>query len=85
MSHEAKNSKRTTKYKVYKLNCKDCKSWFIAETGQKMDKRTYQHKNVLRNGKKTKAIFMHLQGNNNKSIEWEVSYLHRNEDWKKEK
>ena len=52
-----------------------------------MENRTYQHKNDVRNGKETNAIFMHLQGNNNHSIEWKVSYLDRNckEDWKKRK
>ena len=41
--------------------------------------------NGVRNGKETNAIFMHLQGNNNHLIEWEVSYLDCKEDWKKEK
>jgi len=77
--------KEQQKNKIYKFNCKDCKSWYIGETGQKMENRTYQHKNDVRNGKETNAIFMHLQGNNNHSIEWEASYLDREEDWKKRK
>ena len=78
-------SKKSQKNKIYKFNCKDCKSWYIGEIGQKVENRTYQHKNDVRNGKETNAIFMHLQGNNNHSIEWEASYLDRAEDWKKRK
>ena len=40
--------KEQQKNKVYKFNCKDCKSWYIGETGQKMENRTYQHKNDIR-------------------------------------
>ena len=71
---------------LYKFDCKDCKSWYIGETGQKIEKRTYQHQNDIKNGKETNAIFMHLQQHNSHSIKWqEVSYLEREEDWKKRK
>ena len=51
-----------------------------------MEKRTYQHKNDVKNGKETNAIFMHLQAHNDHSIQWqEVSYLENEEDWKKRK
>ena len=74
------------KNRVYKFDCKDCKSWYIGETGQKIEKRTYQHQNDIKNGKETNAIFMHLQQHNSHSIKWqEVSYLEREEDWKKRK
>ena len=60
---------------VYKFDCKDCKSWYIGETWQKIEKRTYQHQNDIKNGKETNAIFIHLQQHNRHLIKWqEVSY-----------
>ena len=48
------------KNRVYKYDCKDCESCYIGETGQKIEKRTYQHQNDIKNGKATNAVFMHL-------------------------
>ena len=48
------------KNRVYRFDCRECKSWYIGETGQKMEKRTYQHQNDVKNGRETNAIFMHL-------------------------
>ena len=61
LSHKTKGLKEATKNRVYKFDCRECKSWYIGETGQRMEKRTYQHQNDVKNGKETNAIFMHLQ------------------------
>ena len=74
------------KKRVYRFDCREYKSWYISETGQKMEKRTYQHQNDVKNGKETNAIFMHLQEHKHHYIQWqEVSYLEHKEDWKKRK
>ena len=75
---------------VYKFDCRECKSWHIGETGQKMEKRTYhgQHQNLndVKNGRETNAIFMHLQEHKDHYIQWQqISYLEHEEDWKKRK
>ena len=70
--------------RVYKVDCKDCKSCYIGDTRQKIEKGTYQHQNDIKNGKETNAICMHLHQHSSHSIKWqEVSYLDREEDWKK--
>ena len=78
--------KMQQKNRVYRFDCRECKSWYIGETGQKMEKRTYQHQNDVKNGRETNAIFMHLQEHKDHYIQWqEVSYLEHEEDWKKRK
>ena len=65
LSHEIKGPKDATKQNgVYKFNCSECKSWYFGETGQRMEKRTYQHKNDVKNSKEINAILMHLQEHN---------------------
>ena len=78
--------KMQQKNRVCRFDCRECKSWYIGETGQKMEKRTYQHQNDVKNGRETNAIFMHLQEHKDHYIQWqEVSYLKHEEDWKKRK
>ena len=48
------------KNRVYKFDCQDCEICYMGETGQKIEKSTYQHQNDIKNGKETNAIFMHL-------------------------
>ena len=87
LSHEIKGPKDATKQNgVYKFNCSECKSWYFGETGQRMEKRTYQHKNDVKNSKEINAILKHLQEHNDHSIQWkEVFCLENKEDWKKRK
>ena len=35
------------KNRVYKFDCKDCKSWYIGETGQKIE---HTNQNDIKNG-----------------------------------
>ena len=87
LSHEIKGPKDATKQNgVYKFNCSECKSCYFGETGQRMEKRTYQHKNDVKNSKEINAILKHLQEHNDHSIQWkEVFCLEHKEDWKKRK
>ena len=65
LSHEIKGPKDATKQNcVYKFNCSGYNSWYIGETGQRMEKRTYQHKNDVKNSKEINTILMHLQEQN---------------------
>uniref|UniRef100_A0A8D8PPG1 GIY-YIG domain-containing protein n=1 Tax=Cacopsylla melanoneura TaxID=428564 RepID=A0A8D8PPG1_9HEMI len=49
---------------VYQLDCKDCPSTYIGESGQFLKKRMYQHRYDIKNDKTTTALATHAFENN---------------------
>ena len=57
---------------VYKIECKDCSSVYIGQTGKTLEKRVKQHKYSVRTGQSNNAIFNHIF-NNDHRMNWDCA------------
>ena len=64
------NAPKTEAGGVYKIQCKDCESFYIGQTGKTLNKRISQHKYSVRTGQSNSALFHHAM-NNDHIFDWE--------------
>uniref|UniRef100_A0A8D8LXS3 GIY-YIG domain-containing protein n=1 Tax=Cacopsylla melanoneura TaxID=428564 RepID=A0A8D8LXS3_9HEMI len=70
---------------VYKLDCNDCNSSYIGESGQFLKKRMYQHKYDIKNEKTSTALSAHAFENNHNFNFDEVKIIRKEDHYKKRK
>lgn len=56
---------------VYKINCKDCESTYIGQSGRKLQIRVDEHKKDVKKCKTKSALYKHMLDNNCKSIDFD--------------
>ena len=49
---------------VYRINCKDCDSFYIGQSGKSLNTRIKQHKYSIKTAQLSNALFVHLNNNN---------------------
>ena len=67
-----KNSPSSDTGVVYKINCKDCDSFYIGQTGKFLKIRIKQHKYSIKPAQFYNVILVHLN-NNNHNIDFDNS------------
>lgn len=80
-----KNSVTAQKGCVYNIPCKECDQFYIGQTGKALSVRIKQHKNSVRYGQESNAIFVHFRDldhqidwNNAKVVTHNNSIIDRN-------
>ena len=64
-----KNSPNDNGSCVYKIPCNMCSKFYLGQTGKGLQTRIMQHKQSIRYGQETNAIFLHLRDNHH-TIDW---------------
>ena len=64
-----KNSPTSNTGCIYKINCRDCDSYYIGQTGKELNYRVKQHQYSVRVAQESNAIFIHVRDNNHR-IDW---------------
>ena len=85
-SHRPPEKMTDKKGVIYKINCGNCESSYIGETGQTLGKRLQQHQRDVREKKSTNGIYQHLRRNRKHKSRWEeVKVIDNERHWYKRK